>query len=52
MIFLETFTRERFKYLLVEFKFKLKEYCKEAYPPEYQTNFRGQTMALTSSFQN
>ncbi|HGZ6649306.1 TPA: hypothetical protein ACOLYK_003899, partial [Vibrio parahaemolyticus] len=41
MIFLETFTRERFKSLLVEFKSKLKEYCKEAYPPEYQTNYRG-----------
>ncbi|OCQ07246.1 hypothetical protein [Vibrio parahaemolyticus] len=41
MIFLETFTRERFKSLLVEFKSKFKEYCKEAYPPEYQTNYRG-----------
>lgn len=41
MIFLETFTRARFKSLLVEFKSKIKEYCKEAYPPEYQTNYRG-----------
>ncbi|MCU8258375.1 hypothetical protein M2G94_10320 [Vibrio vulnificus] len=42
MIFLETFTTERFKSLLVEFKSKLKEYCKEAYPSSYQKNHNGE----------
>lgn len=41
MIFLEAFTKNRFKSLLADFSSKLKNYCVEAYPPEYRKNYRG-----------
>ncbi|EGA64167.1 hypothetical protein VIBR0546_02484 [Vibrio brasiliensis LMG 20546] len=40
MIYLEAFDAEKFRQLLSEFKPKLKMYCLESYPSEYERKFR------------